>query len=267
LTSGVVRRRTPDGPAPHNGSVETEAPAPARTRPPRAGGRPSALTVLGVVLLVAGLACLGWVGYQYVGTGVVARRSFDREAEGLRSQWAAPAVPSPSSGAPAPDTPSGTTAGDTTGTAAVVPGTAVALLRVPRFGDTYEVPVVAGTDLRDLARGVGHYDGTAAPGEVGNFALAGHRVTHGEPFAKLLTLRRGDQVLVETREAVFTYVMDTSPADLTVDETAGWVLDPVPDQPGAAPSRALLTLTTCQDLFHSPDRSVGFGHLESTRNK
>jgi sortase A len=33
------------------------------------------------------------------------------------------------------------------------------------------------------------------------------------------------------------------------------------------PTEAMITLTTCQDLFHSPDRSIGFGHLESTRNK
>ncbi|GAA3567042.1 hypothetical protein GCM10022197_23910 [Microlunatus spumicola] len=219
--------------------------------------RPSALTTLGVALLVAGLACLGWVGYQYVGTNVVAERTFDQQTQGLREQWRSAPPPAPPAGDP----------GVATGRTAEVPGSAIALLRVPRFGDTYEVPVVAGTDLRDLSRGVGHYDETAAPGEVGNFAVAGHRVTHGEPFAKLLTLRKGDRVVVETRAAVFTYVMDTSPADLTVEETAGWVLDPVPDQPGADPTRALITLTTCQDLFHSPDRSVGFGHLESTRNK
>ena len=29
----------------------------------------------------------------------------------------------------------------------------------------------------------------------------------------------------------------------------------------------MITLTTCQDLFRSPDRSVGFGRLQSTQNK
>ena len=211
----------------------------------------------GSLLLVVGLACLGWVGYAYVGSDVVARSAYEREAGDLRTRWASPPAAAPEATAPGAEASSDDR----------VPGTALALLRVPRFGDAYEVPVVAGTDLDDLARGVGHYDGTAAPGAVGNFALAGHRVTHGQPFARLLTLREGDQVVVETREAVFTYVMDTSPADLTVEDTAGWVLDPVPDDPGASPTRALLTLTTCQDLFHSPDRSVGFGHLASTRNK
>ncbi|MDN8817655.1 sortase, partial [Staphylococcus aureus] len=73
-------------------------------------------------------------------------------------------------------------------TASTVPGDAIALLRVPAFGADFEVPILNGTDLSDLDRGVGHYTSTAAAGEVGNFALAGHRVTHGEPFAQLLTL-------------------------------------------------------------------------------
>lgn len=227
------------------------------TRERRGRRRPAAATVVGIVLLVAGLACFGWVGYQVMGTDVVAQRSYDRGSSGLRSQWAS-----------RPEGGEQVTSTDGAGPEArAVPGTALALLRVPRFGADFEVPVVAGTDLKDLSRGVGHYDGTAAPGEVGNFALAGHRITHGEPFAKLLTLRKGDRVVVETRQAVLTYVMDTAPADLTVKDTAGWVLDPVPHQPGAIPTQPLITLTTCQDLFHSSDRSVGFGHLESTRNK
>jgi sortase A len=222
----------------------------------RGGRRTSVVSVVGIALLVAGLVCLGWVGYQYVGTDVVAQRSFERGTQELHSQWAS-----------APTAASSTSTKDTRPTARQVPGSALALLRVPRFGDDFEVPVVAGTDLKDLSHGVGHYDGTAAPGQVGNFALAGHRITHGQPFAKLLSLRKGDRVVVETREAVFTYVMDSSPADLTVKDTAGWVLDPVPDQPGATPTRPLITLTTCQDLFHSPDRSVGFGHLQRTQEK
>jgi sortase A len=224
----------------------------------RGDRRTSVVAVAGVALLLAGLVCLGWVGYQLVGTDVVAQRSFERETQELHSQWASP---------PATFASTSTSTDATRPAAQRVPGSAVALLRVPRFGHDFEVPVVAGTDLKDLSRGVGHYDGTAAPGQVGNFALAGHRITHGQPFAKLLTLRPGDRVVVETREAVFTYVMDGSPADLTVKDTAGWVLDPVPEQPGATPTRPIITLTTCQDLFHSPDRSVGFGHLERTQDK
>ena len=56
--------------------------------------------------------------------------------------------------------------------------------------------------------------------------------------------------------------MDDSPRrpDRAAD-TATWVLDPVPGKPAEKPTKALITLTTCQDLFRSPDRSIGFGHL------
>ncbi len=220
------------------------------TRPARSRRRrPSALSVVGIVMLLAGLGCLGWVGYQYFGTNVVSERAFDAGRQDLRQRWTAPAPADPSTG-PEP-----------------LPGDATALLRIPAFGADYEIPVLEGTDLDILAEGVGHYSGTAAPGEVGNFALAGHRVTHGQPFSRLLELEPGDEVVVETRTAVHTYVIDEPPRSLTVDDTATWVLDPVPGEPDREPSRALITLTTCQDLFRSPDRSVGFGHLQSTRNK
>jgi len=61
--------------------------------------------------------------------------------------------------------------------------------------------------------------------------------------------------------------MDGSPGNLTVNDTETWVLDPDPHHPGAEATEAVLTLTTCQDLFHSPDRSVGFAHLTKTVDK
>lgn len=210
--------------------------------------------MIGVVLLLAGIGSLGWVGYQYVGTNVVSRNAFEQESSGLRAQW---------SSEPAPDA----TDSPRKAAAAPVPGDAIALLRIPAFGADYEIPILSGTDLSILDRGVGHYVGTAAPGQVGNFAIAGHRVTHGQPFARLLELDVGDEVVIETRDVIYTYVLDTAPRDLTVPDTGTWVLDPVPGKPEAAPTRPLITLTTCQDLFRSPDRSIAFGHLERTTNK
>lgn len=140
------------------------------------------------------------------------------------------------------------------------------LLRIPRFGADWEKPVVEGVDASDLARGIGHYPQTQLPGQPGNFAIAGHRVTHGSPFRKLLELRKSDQVVVETQDAVYTYELDGSPRDLTVKPTDTWVLDPVPGSRDA-PTKSIITLTTCQDLFHSPDRSVAFGHLVKVSKK
>ncbi len=213
--------------------------------------RVSVLTIVGIVLLSTGLACLGWVGYQYFGTNVTAEQTFETQREQLRTKWTAEER------------------SDLTGKkdVSVIPGDAIGLLRIPDFGAEYEIPILNGTELSILAKGVGHYSSTAGPGEIGNFALAGHRVTHGQPFARLLALDRGDQIIVETREAIYTYVLIDSPKQLTVQDTDTWVIDPVPGEPDAKPTDALITLTTCQDLFRSPDPSNGFGRLESMQNK
>ena len=231
---------------------------PEETPTPRGAGRSiSALTVVGVLMLVAGLGCLGWVAWQYFGTNVTSEKAFQEETTQLRDKWSQPPEVSGS----------GDTAGEGELTPTAIPGDAIALLRIPAFGPDYEVPILSGTDLSFLNRGVGHYTSTALPGQIGNFAIAGHRVTHGQPFARLLELDAGDEVIVETRDAIYTYVMDGSPRSLTVNDTETWVLDPDPQNPGATATEALLTLTTCQDLFHSPDRSVGFAHLAKTVKK
>jgi sortase A len=219
-------------------------------KPPRRR-RPSPLTVIGVVLLVAGLSCLGWVGYQYFGTNVVSESAFQGERDQLRAKWVEEKKSDPKNKKHE----------------TVIPGEAIGLLRIPAFGDNYEIPILNGTDLSILAKGVGHYSSTAQPGQIGNFAVAGHRVTHGQPFSRMLELGKGDKIIVETRQAVYTYVLDESPKQLTVKDTDTWVIDPVPGKPDTKPTQPLITLTTCQDLFHSPDRSIGFGHLESTQNK
>jgi sortase A len=200
---------------------------------------------LGIVLLVAGLGLLGWVGWQYFGTGVTSDRKMGDAESALREQWTkpAPAGVAPASGEP------------------------IVLLRIPKFGEDWEKPVVEGVGKDDLARGIGHYPQTQLPGRPGNFAIAGHRVTHGAPFRKLLELRKGDEVIVETAEAVYTYELDGSPRDLTVKPTDNWVLEPVPGKPRETPTKSIITLTTCQDLFRSPDRSVAFGHLVKVSKK
>jgi len=192
---------------------------------------------LGIVLLVAGLGLLGWVGWQYFGTGISANRQMGEAQDALRDEWKTPAPAEPTTGVP------------------------IVLLRIPKFGKDWEKPVVEGVGTDELARGIGHYPQTQLPGRPGNFALAGHRVTHGAPFRKLLDLRKGDQVIVETAEAIYTYELDGSPRDLTVKPSDNWVLDPVPGKPQQTPTASIITLTTCQDLFHSPDRSVVFGRL------
>ena len=207
-------------------------------------------------MLIAGLSGFGYVGYQVWGTNVGAHQAYDRERQQLRQRWSGPSRPS-----------SGTDGGEPSrGHGAALPRDAIALISIPSIG-VHEVPVIEGTGLDVLARGVGHYRNTAGPGQLGNFAVAGHRITHGEPFANLLEMNPGDKIIIETRSRVFTYELDRSPRNLTVEDTDGWVIEPVPGHPHRKPTQRLITLTTCQDLFHSPDRSVGVGHLVSARTK
>jgi sortase A len=135
------------------------------------------------------------------------------------------------------------------------------------------VPLLDGTSDDVLAAGFGHVEGTAAPGQVGNVVLAGHRITHGEPLRDMPDLEPGDEVLVETADRVYTYVLDTGGDDLTVGFDADWVLAPAPVNPdggvqpptGGDSGQRLLTLVTCAELFHTDARLVAFGHLVDDR--
>ena len=60
-------------------------------------------------------------------------------------------------------------------------------------------------DAEHLRKGPGHYPGTALPGKIGNFVVSGHRTTYAAPFNRIGELRRGDEIVVEAREARYTY--------------------------------------------------------------
>lgn len=147
------------------------------------------------------------------------------------------------------------------------PSAAFAVLRIPRLGLT--APVARGVSKRSvLDKGyVGHYPGTAGPGLPGNFALAGHRNTHGEPFRYINRLRAGDEISVRTRERTYTYRVDqvlpqTAPRDVGV-------IRPVPRSVvkpsyGYSTAGAYLTLTTCTPEFSSAYRLVVWAKLVST---
>lgn len=207
---------------------------------------------LGLLFVVAGAAMLAYVAWQFFGTNVVAHHKQRQIVEETQRAWHADA--------------------GATGTATGVNlHGAEALVRIPRFGTDYVMPVQGGVSPRVLAQGFGHFENTAEPGQKGNYALAAHRVTHGEPLRDMPELRPGDQVVVETKVATYTYTLDTNPNDLVVPFTGTWVLDPLPAnpdpegvEPPQKPGQRLITLTTCSELFHTDNRMIAFGHLVST---
>jgi sortase A len=240
-------------------SVETRNPAEAPAR-----RRRGLLFYVGLTLVLAGLGLLGYVGWQLYGTNLVAQQTQQRVVADLREDWrlsgpAAPLEPAEAEPEEKPEAKSD-----------VRFGKASALLRVPRFGDDYVVPVLEGIGDKELSSGYGHFPGTAGPGEAGNYALAAHRVTHGEPLRDMPKLRPGDEIVVETKKATYTYELDTDPRKLIVTFADVWVIDTLPSNPKGGvepqqrPGQKLITLTTCAELFHTDNRMIAFGHLVDT---
>jgi sortase A len=146
----------------------------------------------------------------------------------------------------------------------LVNGHAVAALYIPRLGRGYRKLIVEGVRVSDLKKGPGHYPKTALPGQMGNFVVSGHRTTYGAPFNRLDEVRPGDSIIVETQTTWYVY-KETS--EIKVAPSAVWVLDPVPGHPGDAPTKKLLTFTTCNPKYSARQRLILFAELTSTRSK
>lgn len=142
-------------------------------------------------------------------------------------------------------------------------GAPFAVMYIPRLGAGWAKPVLQGTGTELLKKGLGHYERTARLGEVGNFAVAGHRRTHGDPFRDLPSLRPGDAVLLTDGTTWFTYRVDARPYRTVPDDTG--VIDPVPAGSGYRGPGRYLTLTTCEPEWGHSHRLIVWGHLDATR--
>ena len=138
-----------------------------------------------------------------------------------------------------------------------------ARLWVPRWdsGAPYVRTISEGTDRESVldVLGIGHYEDTAMPGEIGNFAIAAHRQSHGKPFYNIDTLQEGDAIVVETADAWYVYKVVNSEI---VPPTQVEVIAPNPWSPQDPPQAAAITLTTCHPLFSTKERFVVHGILD-----
>lgn len=75
------------------------------------------------------------------------------------------------------------------------------------IGEGYSRPVIKGTTSEVLDTfGLGHYPGTAMPGDEGNFAVAGHRQTNGAVLDHIDALTEGERIHVRTADGYYTYL-------------------------------------------------------------
>jgi len=199
----------------------------------------------GELCLTVGVILLLFIAYLFWGTAWQASNAQHAFASQLNRQWAQ----SGSSSTPFDPRPDALH---------LVTGQPFAFIRIPAFGKSWRFTIIQGTTLAQLNVSPGHVPGTQLPGQLGNFAVAGHRVTAGNPFWSEPSLKNGDLIYVETQANTYTYRVVgkrwVAPTDLSV-------LDAVPGHPHAQPTQRLITLITCDPAWTGTHRVIVTGVL------
>lgn len=109
----------------------------------------------------------------------------------------------------------------------------IALIEIPSIN--LSQGLVEGISDDVLQYYLGHFEGSAMPGEKGNFAVAGHRVSdYSEAFVNLYKAEIGDKILVKANKKEYVYEITES---FIVAPDRVDVLDDTDD--------ATITLVTC----------------------
>lgn len=106
--------------------------------------------------------------------------------------------------------------------------------------------VKEGSDRGTLAKALGHMEGTALPGQVGNCVIVGHRnYNFGLYFNRLNEVAIGDEITISTKEGTYTYiVMETK------------VVEPEEVSVLGQTEEANLTLITCTPIYIATHRLI-----------
>ncbi|TJZ50162.1 class E sortase [Streptomyces piniterrae] len=202
---------------------------------------------VGEVFITLGVLMLLFVTYQLWWTNVLAEEEAGGAANTLQNEW-------------------NKGGGEKKNLAA---GERFAIMYIPKLD--VKAPVAEGIDKHSvLDRGmVGHYDKssgikTAMPWDKkGNFAVAAHRNTHGEPFRYVNRLVKGDKIIVETQRSYYAYEMESILPQTSPSNTS--VIGPVPPGSGFTGPGRYITLTTCTPEFTSTFRLIVWGKMVDER--
>ena len=183
----------------------------------RRGAR-RAISVLSVLLLIGGVAMLGYPLFTNLYQ--------DRLQGRLNKQFASPDLQ------------------QAYRDGKVQVGDSLTRIRIPAID--VDAIVVQGTTAAALRAGAGHYSKTPLPCESGNVGIAGHRTTYGKPFANLDRLKIGDTIELATPVGGCVYEITRDP--FVVGKNDLTVINPSPDR--------ILTLTTCHPKGSAAQRLV-----------
>lgn len=118
------------------------------------------------------------------------------------------------------------------------------VIEIPKLGVV--AAILEGTDDTALKYTVGHYPGTANPGEKGNYVLLGHRnYVYGHYFRRIDELNPGDEVIIKKDLETYTYLVSES---FVVSPEEVWVLEDTEE--------TVLTMITCTPIITYTDRLI-----------
>ena len=222
-----------------------------------------AIGIAGEMLMTAGMFVLLFLGWHVWFNDVVLGAAQDKASATLSQQWQIA-----TRGQTEFDRAIGSSDGVfVTSVPPVLPrvndAEAFANLIIPRFGDRYVRTIAETVDiasvLNNTATSVGHYPSSNLLGELGNFAIAGHRTTYGAAFGWVDNLRVGDRIYIEAEEGWYIYrfrnLEFVYPSEVAV-------LNPVPQTTIAAQER-ILTITTCHPKLSAAERFIAYSIFES----
>jgi sortase A len=212
------------------------------TRPTVGSRIRSGIRATGELMITFGLIVLLFAAYEVWGITAAVEAEQSTLDDQLSQDWAQP-DPTVSAGP--------------TVTALKPPaGGAIARLYIPALKKHWVV--VQDVTQAALRKGPGHYPDSALPGRKGNFSVAGHR--NRATFWRLDELKIGDAIVVETKSDWYVYTMT---AQKIVLPTAVEVVYPVPGKRGVKPTKAMLTLTTCNPKFNNYQRLIVHAELKA----
>ena len=180
-----------------------------------------------VLLVIAGIALLGYVGFEY-GSMYTSQRHLQQAWEQQQQQATSQAT----NAAPVDD--------------------GLTRLSVPKI--SLDAVVVEGTAYKQLAIAPGHLKDTPAPGEDGNSVISAHRDTF---FRHIYELQKGDTIQIQRLGKVFTYEV-TGKKIVGPDDVS--VLHKTTD-----PQLTLLTCYPTYYIGPAPERLAVFSKLVSAQ--
>lgn len=214
--------------------------------------------VIGELLLTAGLGTLGFMAWKYWLNDIIQGDAQNNAGISLSAQFEQDYLQAPKPQKVEEVKPAEGVRGGPVPIreAPKTEATRFAVLYVPAFGKEYSRTVASGISTFPVLNNyVGYYPDSDAPGAVGNFALAGHRLAYGAPMQNLPNLQVGDHAYVETVDGWYEYEYRSGEY---VDPYEVSILAPVPRYPELPGGDRIMVLMTCNPIYSTAERVVAY---------